>query len=80
MKITRFKKAQRFRILVDNACFYSNAGQIREGVGDLVKCNTAVQSALQSLEKHRSGDSIADKCTVGLAGNWEGLNVQINIA
>lgn len=80
MKIVRFKQAQKFRVIVDSACFYATAKQIREGVGDFIKCNVAVQQALGSLEKTRSGEGLADQCACGLAGTWEGLNVQLNIA
>jgi hypothetical protein len=78
--IKRFKKTQKFRVIVGDSCFYSTASQIRNGVGDFVKCNASVQKALDSLEYIRSGNGIADQCSVGLSGTWEGLNVQINVA
>jgi hypothetical protein len=80
MQIKRFKQAQRFRVIVGPACFYATAKQIRNGVGDFAKCNAATQKALETLEFQRSGKSIADQCTIGLAGTWEGLNVQLNVA
>jgi hypothetical protein len=80
MTIKRFKQSQRFRIIVDTACFYATAKQIRNGVGDFTKCNAATQKALDALEFTRSGTGIADQCTVGLAGTWEGLQVQLNLA
>ena len=78
--IKRFKQTQKFRVIVGDSCFYSNAKQIRNGVGDFVKCNAAVQKALDSLEYIRSGEGSAEQCSVGLVGTWEGLNVQINVA
>jgi hypothetical protein len=81
MKIKRFKTAQRFRVIVGPACFYSTAKQIRNGVGDFVNCNAATQNALDALEFQRSGghgDVLA--CSVGLAGTWEGLQVQLTVA
>lgn len=80
MKMTRFKQNQRFRVIVDSACFYATARQIRAGVGDLYTCNAAVQKALDSLEYTRSGEGLAEQCAVGIAGTWEGLNVQLNVA
>jgi hypothetical protein len=84
MKIQRFKQAQRFRIIVGDtvyaACFYATARQIRNGVGDFVKCNAATQKALDALEFQRSGSGAADQCSVGLAGIWEGVPVQLNVA
>ena len=79
MNIKRYKTSQRFRVIVGEACFYATAKQIRAGVGDFSKCNAAVQKALDSLEFQRSGNDIL-ACSTGLAGTWEGLNVQLNIA
>jgi len=80
MKITRFKAAQKFRVIVGQACFYATAKQIRSGVGDFTKCNAATQKALDALEYTLSGTGAADQCAVGLAGTWEGLQVQLNLA
>lgn len=80
MTIKRFKQTQRFRICIDSVSFYATAKQIRNGVGDFTKCNAATQKALDALEFTRSGTGAADQCAVGLAGTWEGLQVQLNIA
>jgi hypothetical protein len=80
MTIKRFKQTQKFRVIVGTACFYATAKQIRNGVGDFMKCNAATQKALDALEFTRSGKGVADQCAVGLAGTWEGLNVQLNVA
>lgn len=80
MTVKRFKQAQRFRIVVGDSCFYATAKQIRGGVGDFSKCNAATQKALDALEFTRSGSGVADQCAVGLAGTWEGLNVQLTVA
>ena len=80
MTIKRFKQSQKFRVIVGSACFYATAKDIRFGVGDFGKCNAAVQKALDSLEFTRSGKGVADQCAVGLAGTWEGLQVQLNVA
>ena len=80
MKVYRFKQSQRFRLIVGSASFYATAKQIRNGVGDFTKCNAATQKALDALEFTRSGSGVADQCAVGLAGTWEGLQVQLNVA
>jgi hypothetical protein len=80
MTIKRFKQAQKFRVIVGTACFYATAKQIRNGVGDFTNCNAATQKALDALEFTRSGKGAADMCAVGLAGTWEGLQVQLNLA
>ena len=80
MKVQRFKQSQRFRLIVGPACFYATARQIRNGVGDFVKCNAATQKALDALEYIRSGDGAADQCAQGLAGTWEDLPVQLSMA
>ena len=80
MIIKRFKQTQRFRVIVGQACFYATAKEIRNGIGDFTKCNAATQKALDSLEFTRSGDGLADQCAAGLAGTWEGLQIQLNLA
>jgi len=78
-KMFKFKTSQKFRVIVDSACFYSTAKQIRYGVGDLYKCNAAIQKALDALEFTKSGTG-ADQCACGIAGTWEGFNIQLNVA
>ncbi len=80
MTIKRFKATQKFRVIVGPACFYSTARQIRSGVGDFMTCNAATQKALEALEFTRSGAGVADQCASGLAGTWEGLQVQLTVA
>jgi hypothetical protein len=80
MNIKRFKPTQKFRVIVGSACFYATSRQIRTGVGDFGRCNAATQKALDALEFQRSGSGAADQCTVGIAGTWEDLNVQLNVA
>lgn len=80
MNIKRFKQSQKFRICIGSVSFYATAKQIRNGVGDFGTCNAATQKALDALEFTRSGEGAADMCAVGLAGTWEGLQVQLNIS
>ena len=71
----RLADSVRFRVIVDNVSFYATAKQIRTGVGDFTRCNNAVQKALTELE--REMESIPVR---GLAGCWENMNVQLDIA
>jgi len=76
----RFKPSQRFRVCIGSVSFYTTAKEIRNGVGDFMTCNAATQKCLDALEFTKSGKGLADQCAVGLAGTWEGLQVQLNIA
>lgn len=78
--IKRVKQTQKFRVIVGVACFYATAKQIRANVGDFARCNAAVQKALDSLEFTRSGEGTAEQCASGIAGVWEGLDVQLTMA
>jgi hypothetical protein len=79
MIIKRFKPTQKFRLIVGPASFYATARQIRSGVGDFTQCNAATQKALDALEAYRSGNGV-ESCSTGLAGTWEGLQVQLTVA
>ena len=76
--IKRFKQSQNFRVISGPACFYATAKQIRGGVGQFTQFNAATQKALDALEAYRSGDGI-ESTTRGLAGTWEGLQIQLDI-
>lgn len=80
MDIKRFKTSQRFRVIVGDACFYATVKQIRNGVGDFTQCNAATQKALDALEYTRSGGGAAESAACGIAGNWEGMNIQLTAA
>jgi hypothetical protein len=80
MQIKRFKQSQRFRVIVGAACFYATVKQIRNGVGDFTKCNAATQKALDAMEYTRSGGGTAEAAASGIAGTWEGINIQLNVA
>lgn len=79
MNIKRFKAAQKFRVIVGPASFYATAKQIRSGVGDFVKCNSAVLHALNQLEITRASDDLMATAS-GLGCTYEGLQVQLNVA
>jgi len=39
-----------------------------------------VKQVLDALEFTRSGTGAADRAACGIAGTWEGLNVQLDLA
>ena len=77
--IKRFKPTQKFRVISGHVSFYANAGEIRNGVGDFTRFNSAVLACLDLLEWQRSCDD-ALSCSTGLSGTWEGYQIQLNIA
>jgi hypothetical protein len=79
MDIKRFKPTQKFRVISGNISIYTTAREIRRGVGDFMTFNAAVQKALDSLEYTRSCGGVLSS-TVGQAGTWEGMPVQIDVA
>jgi len=72
----RFNQYQKFRIVINDVHFYANAKTIRYGVGDNVWVNAAIQKALDSLEHFNATNKLMK--ARGLAGFWEGRNVQID--
>jgi hypothetical protein len=80
MNIKRFKQGQKFRVVSGNTSFYATAKQIRNGIGDLSAFNAATQKCLDALEFTRSGKGVAEQCAAGLAGNWNGIVVQLDMA
>ena len=72
----RFGQYQKFRIVINEVHFYANAKTIRYGVGDNMWVNAAIQKALDALEGFQDVNKIK---TMGLAGCWEGRNVQIDV-
>lgn len=79
MEIKRFKATQKFRVISGNVCMYTTAREIRNGVGDFSTFNAAVQKCLDALEFQRSGNDVLS-CSVGLAGTWEGVPIQLDMA
>ena len=79
MTIKRFKQTQKFRIVSGYTSFYATAKQIRNGVGDLSAFNAATQKCLDALEFQRGGTDVL-ACSTGLAGNWNGIVVQLDLA
>lgn len=79
MTIKRFNQNQKFRVVSGYACFYATAKEIRNGLGMMGNFNAATQKCLDALEFQRSGTDIL-ACSTGLAGTWEGIPVQLDLA
>ena len=70
------KVSQKLRLVINGIHFYTTAKQIRNGIGDEYRSNAAAQKCLLVLENMREHEKFPP---VGLAGTWEGYNVQINM-
>lgn len=70
------KLTQKLRVVVNGVCFNSTVKKVRYGVGDQYATNAATQKCLLVLENMRKTERFAP---VGLAGVWEGMNVQIDM-
>ena len=70
---TRFKKSQRFRVIANGVSFYTDAGQIRDGVGDFTKLNLALVHAIDALELAKEDGA------TGLCGAWYGYQIQLSM-
>jgi len=72
----RLKQSQKLRIILSGVAIYTTAKQIRYGLFGFMSQNAAAQKALDALEFQRDGDG---PVATGLAGTWEGLQVQVDI-
>ena len=70
------KATQKLRIVIDSVSLYTTPKQIRNGLGDFYTVNAAAQKALLVLENMREYEKFPP---IGLAGTWEGKNVQISM-
>ena len=70
------KQNQKLRVIVNGVHFFSTPKVIRNGVGDQYSVNAAVQKCLLVLENMREHEKIPP---VGLAGTWEGRQVQLDM-
>lgn len=69
------KQSTKIRIISGKVSFFTTAKQIREGVGDDYYFNSAVQTALMSLE-----DSTTKMVKpTGIVSAWLGFPIQLNI-
>lgn len=65
----------KYRVVMNGVHFFTTDKEIKRGVGDEYKTNAALQKALLVLEDMRANNSIPP---IGLAGHWEGKNVQLD--
>lgn len=72
-KPSTFKGSQRFRVIANGVSFYTTAKDIYDGVGDGTTLNDALRQAIIELSRHRADGS------VGLAGTWNGLAIQLSM-
>ena len=70
----RLKQSQKLRIIMSGVAVYTTVKQVRGCLFGFTNQNAAAQKALDSLEFMRVTDP-----AVGLAGTWEGLQVQIDM-
>ena len=70
------KPNQKLRLVMNGIHVYTTAKKIREGIGDRYTVNAATQKCLLVLENMREHDKIPP---VGLAGTWEGFQVQLDM-
>ena len=70
------KASQKLRLVINGIHFHTTAKQIRYGIGDEYRGNAASQKCLLVLESMRRVEKIAP---CGLAGHWEGYNVQLDM-
>jgi hypothetical protein len=72
------KQSQKVRIIVSGVAIYTTVKQIRYGLFGFANQNLGANQALAALESARRTDSVADR-TVGLAGTWSQLQIQLDI-
>ena len=70
----RLKQSQKLRVILNGVAVYTTAKQVRGCLFGFTSQNVAAQLALNALEFMRVTDP-----AVGLAGTWEGLQVQIDM-
>lgn len=68
--------SEMYRVVINgNASVFVTGRQILNGVGDLIKFNDAVKQCFQALVNQRKQEIKPS----GLAGNWNGYNIQIDL-
>ncbi|MDX8383156.1 MAG: hypothetical protein R8M45_03675 [Ghiorsea sp.] len=78
--MSKLTKLQNLKIIINKVCFYTTPKAIRNGLGDHYTTNAASQKCLFTLEQSRTENKAnGQSLSLGLAGSWEGFNVQIDI-
>ena len=73
-----FPKSTKVRVVTQGVHFFASVWEIRNGVGDDYTTNASIQKALCTLERMKESKGVEGAAS-GLAGIWEGRNVQIDI-
>ena len=73
----KFKPTQKLHIIVNGVSIFTNARDVRIGIGDSTKINIATGKALFALEEIRGGLGNLTGCSV--SGGWNGISIQINV-
>jgi len=73
------KASQTVLTRVGAISFYTTAKHCREGVGNSQDVNKAVYLAYWALEDSRKMTDSNGGRTSGVVGNWNGLNIQIDV-
>jgi hypothetical protein len=71
----KFKANTKFTIISGVVSFVATTKQIKQGIGSHTQFNTALSSALASLESLQ----LNNIAPIGVSGTWEGINIQIDI-
>jgi hypothetical protein len=78
--IKRLAPDQKIRLIVGTMpAIQTSVYDIRSGLFEDYKYNTAAQKAVDTLEFTRSGMCTGDQFTTGVAGVWEGLHVLVDM-
>lgn len=73
-KAKPFNLTQKFRVVVDEVCFYATKKQILAGIGELSKFN----EALQLILLHYESVKITDPKVTGFLGTSLGFRIQLD--
>lgn len=79
MAIIRFAETQKIRLISESLNLLTTVGAVRNGLGVSYSFNAATQKSIDALEFVRSGAGIAEQCTCGISGIWEGIPVQVDL-
>lgn len=77
MEIKRLSPNTKIRVVHGPVSVYTTAKKIRNGIGDFTRFNAATQKALDALEYSRTTETNLQP--TGLAGAWEGIQIQLDI-
>ena len=73
------KQSQKVRIIVSGVAIYTTVKQLRFGLFGFANQNLGANQALDALESMRNSKGSAADSTVGLAGTWSQLQIQLDI-